>query len=228
MKVKFDREKLSGVLETLRQQLVIEVKAEDIGTHSMTPLKAMTAREALLWRIVELADGGIVCLDAGNYLSAIILIRASIECVAVQHQLNNTIRIAPTREASAVDADVLKLLMGTRFFSTGDIAEDNTIQMTNIQTCLNRLDKAFSGARADYEYLCEYAHPNWAGTAGLFTSGNPTKGIIRLGKYTKTSEHDLHAYATSILTSTLLMFSADYISIADDLAQFFEACDRRS
>ena len=226
MKPEFDKDKLSEVLQVLREQLVPELKAEDIGTNSMTPLKAMVARETLLWRIVELADGVILCLDAGNNLGAIILARAAIECAAVQHQLNSTIRTVKNMSAVDVDDAIMRLLVGTRVFSTGDPVEDAKIQMTNVQTCLKNLDKEFKGTGKHYEYLCEYAHPNWAGTAGLFSAGDATKGIKKLGRYADETQQALLDEATSSTIQALVMFASDYASIVDYWPDFFEACDR--
>jgi len=226
MNPELDKDRLSAVLEVLREQLVPELRAQDIGTNSMTPLKAMVARETLLWRIVELADGVVLCLDGGNSLSAVILARAVTECAAVQHQLNSTIRAAKSMSAVEVDNAIMRLLVGTRVFSTGDPVEDAKIQMTNVQTCLKNLDRKFKGAGKHYEYLCEYAHPNWAGTAGLFSTGDATKGIRKLGRYADETQRALLDEATSSTILAIAMFASDYASIVDWLPDFFEVCDR--
>ena len=226
MSPEFDRDKLTKVLEALREQIVPEVNAKNIGTKSMTPLKAIVARETLLWRIVELGDGVVLCLDAGNNLSAIILARASIECAAVQRQLNRTICAAKDMNATDVDAAIMKLLLGTRDFSTGDPVEDEKVRMTNIITCLGKLDKMFEGTIKHYEFLCEYAHPNWAGTAGLFSTGDATKGIKRIERYTGNTRQELRDEAISSTISALAMFATDYASIVDHWPNFFATCDR--
>jgi hypothetical protein len=212
-------------LRILRIQLESEVKAEEIGSSSETPLKAIVVREALLWRIVELADGVVQCLETGNNLSAVILARATLECSAVQHQLNQKIRGAKTLGVAALDDEIMKLLLGTRTFSTGDKVEDAKIQMTNIQTCLRKLDNEFSGVYKDYGFLCEFAHPNWAGVTGLFSEGDLGEGVIKLGRDVRGGQQTLLDLTTSITTSALVMFSSDYISIADHLQDFIDACE---
>lgn len=126
-----DMDKLTAALHVLREQLVYEVNAETIGTASMTPLKAMVAREALLWRLVELTEATINCVDAGNGLSAVILARASIECTAVQHQLNRAIISSKGMRPDDIDKKITRLLMGTRTFSTGNAVEDATVQIAS-------------------------------------------------------------------------------------------------
>lgn len=227
MKSDFDGGQLVEVLAVLRQAIETSVKASDIGTKSMTPLKAMVVRETLLWRIVELGDGVILCLDAGNALCAAILARASFECSAVHHQLNRKIQAAKDMTAVKLDDEIMRLLLGSRNFSTGDTEEDEKIRMTNIQTCLDKLDKKFKGSKDCYERLCEYAHPNWAGTAGLFSSGNPTEGVITLDRYTRNADNMLQEEAINCTTAALVMFVDDYSSILDHLQGFFKACDRQ-
>lgn len=226
VKSEFDREKLGKILDILRQNLEHEVNAKDIGATSMTPLKAIVVRETLLWRIVELADGVILCLDAGNSLGAIILARASMECAAVHHQLNRTIRIAKDKSSADVDAAIMRLLLGTRSFSTGNPVVDEKLQMPSILTCFKHLDKHFDGVSKHYEHLCEYAHPNYAGTAGIFSTGDANTGIRSLKRYPDATEQSLLDEALSSTVCAVSIFINDYGSIVCHLPDFFEACDR--
>ena len=221
-----DKDQLQQAIEILRKQLETEVKAKDIGASSMTPLKAIVVRETLLWRVVELADGGVLCLNAGNELGAVIFARAAIECAAVQHQLNRIIKAAKDGGPVEVDSAIMRLLMGTRTFSTGDPVKDAMLQMTNVQTCLKSLDKQYAGIAQQYEDLCEYAHPNWAGTAGLFSTGDATAGVKELGRYKNGMQLHLTEKAVDSITSSLLIFAGDYADVVDSLPEFFEACDR--
>lgn len=220
-----DTEKLRQAIEILREQLVTELKAEDIGAISMTPLKGMTVREALLWRVVELADGVMLSLNTGHSLGAVILARAAVECAAVHHQLNRTIKAAKKIGANEADNAIMRLLMGKRSFSTGDPVKDAQVQMTNVKTCLTHLDNQFSGVSQQYDYLCEYAHPNWAGTAGLFSEGDPRKGAMELGRYKNGMQEHLRDEAVASTISSLLMFAFDYADVVDSLPEFFEVCD---
>lgn len=216
---------LAEAIEVIRAARQDKVSAEAIGTKSMTPLKAMVAREALLWRLVELGDGLVGCLHSSTALGALIFARGIIECVAAQHQLNRTIQKAPGRCSADIDTDVMRLLMGTRFFSVGDPDEDKKIEAVNIITSLKHLDKNFTGIFSDYEYLCEFAHPNWAGTAGLFSIGDVTKGLINFGRYPEGNNDQLKSHAVSSAISAILIFTFEYKEIVNSLQDFFIACD---
>lgn len=217
--------KLEEAIEFLRAMREDSVSAEVIGTRSMTPLKAIVHREALLWRFVELGDGLRACIHSNNTLGALVFARGIIECAAVQHQLNRAIQSASGRSAEDIDKDIVRLLMGTRFFSIGDPAENIDAGAINILTCLRHLDGKFEGVLADYEYLCEFAHPNWAGTAGLFSFGNATNGLINLGRYPEGNEDELKSQAVSSAISAILIFTSEYTEVVKYFQPFFDACD---
>lgn len=225
MELEQEIKKLGKAIEVLRSMRVNKVSAEELGVSSKTPLKAIVQREALLWRFVELGDGLRACLDTNNTLGALVFARSLIECAAAQHQLNRTIQSAPGKNAKDIDNEVFRLLMGTRFFEMGDPSEQNKVKAVNILTCLKHLDKKFKGFLKDYEFLCEFAHPNWAGTVGLFSIGDATKGQINLGRYPEGNEEKLKSLAVSSAISAIMIFTDEYVEVADDFQAFFDACD---
>ena len=225
MELEQEVKKLEEAIEVLRSAREDKVSAEVIGAKSKTPLKVIVQREALLWRFVEIADGLRACLDVNNTLGALVFARGMIECTAAHHQLNRTIRSAPGRSAEDIDKDVMRLLMGTRFFSIGDSSENNEVEAVNILTCLKHLDSKFEGVRDDYEYLCEFAHPNWAGTAGLFSIGDNTKDQINLGLYPEGNKEILKSQAVSSAISATIIFAFEYYEVVNDFQAFFDACD---
>jgi len=225
MAQQFTIQELRDTLQILRGGLESQVSAEAIGTASMIPLKAMVLREALLWRIVEVADAVLLCIDAGNSLGAVMLARAAIECVAVQNQLNDKIQNASEAGAAKLDDDIIRLLMGTRSFSSGDPDMDQKLQMPNVMTCLNRLDKQFPGCAKLYEYLCDFSHPNYAGTAGCFSNGDPQQGLIELGRYKQGTQQQMMDSAIQSAVLALLMFQVGYTEAVSHWGEFFRICD---
>ena len=100
------------------------------------------------------------------------------------------------------------------------------MQMTNVLTCLKHLDKTYSGIADGYEKLCEFAHPNWAGTVGMFSDGKVTSGKVSFGRYLHGTDDELKAELLYTARIALAAFVNDYLSVLDNWSVFVEACDR--
>jgi hypothetical protein len=74
------------------------------------------------------------------------------------------------KDFSALDTAVTKLTFATRHRSLNDLLPD----APNILSSIDKLDRFLFDKKQDqsvrnvYEFLCEFAHPNWVGTVGLF------------------------------------------------------------
>jgi hypothetical protein len=79
-------------------------------------------------------------------------------------------RAVHTGDFSAIDNEV----MAVTFASRHSIFEGITIKAPNILGLIDRLDRYLykggpdKAVRDVYDFLCEFAHPNWVGTVGLF------------------------------------------------------------
>lgn len=80
-------EAIEKAVEVSREHLEKQWDAAGTGSLSNVPLLALNLRESLNWRMIELADGVVLCLKKKNFLSAAVLSRSVVECVALQHQL---------------------------------------------------------------------------------------------------------------------------------------------
>lgn len=155
---------IKEALSILQDFLSDRVDWDEIGTFSKTPYKAFVVREGLLWRAVELAKGAISEIKTENWLSAVILARSLMEVSAVQGELARIFKeVGNEIPISEVDDRVMQLLMGSRL-------PTRSVDSLNILTMIDRVDNNFSGFRTDYDYLSEYAHPNWQSTIGLFSA----------------------------------------------------------
>jgi hypothetical protein len=127
--------------------------------------------QGLIYRTVALCEGGKTCWNASNLLGAVILARSVLENAALAFRFYDGIRLGVrAADFSVIDGEVTKLTLATRHHSL----IDNLPEAPNILASIDKLDKHYSEERADksvrrvYDFLCEFAHPNYVGTVGLF------------------------------------------------------------
>ena len=191
-----------------------------ISTVSKLPYKVMVIRESLLYRASELASASCCQYEEGNLASAVTLTRALAETVAVLNFLNvETKKIISTKSIIEFDKTVMKILMGSRKY-------DDLPQAINVITIYEKLDKLkeFSGAYDSYKCLCEYAHPNWCGTFGLYAKTDYKR---RITYFSKNARGEDVAYVTglnSMIGSLCLLFYA-YNQFADFMSDLIQVCE---
>lgn len=142
------------------------IQAATLTRKSKLPFKALMIRELLLHRTVSLTTAAIDLFDDNQTVPAVILTRSIVETLAVlfdfQERLENFLK-AETKDCFALDKFLLCRLMGSRNCPDADMPK-----AVNILTLIDRVEVVAPGFRSVYDSLCEYAHPNWAGTFGSF------------------------------------------------------------
>jgi hypothetical protein len=132
-------------------------------------LKSLVA--ALLHRLVALADGAAVAMNARSTLVAMLAVRALIETVAVTSLVRTQLRSALERgDIAEIDRLIFAWLMATR--DAERLSDWPEAKATNIITVLEKLGKAsgmMKEVKAHYEWLSEICHPNSSG--GFFMFG---------------------------------------------------------
>ena len=116
----------------------------------------------MIWLISDLSENAIKLMENYSIVCAIILIRASIECVALIHYL--LIKVEKSIEEKTIndlDDNLMKLLLGERIPKA-------SIQSINILKLIDYLNKDAPGVRQYYDNLSEFAHPNWSGSFGSY------------------------------------------------------------
>ncbi len=223
-----DREKIERANEqfeiakanvaAFRSSLVANLSA---ATEPITPkvaFKIPVYREALSWRTIELAQGTIDALADKNILAAALLCRSVLECSAAYHYLDGKLaEVVNSDSVESLNSTIMKLLMGSRW-------QDWNHQSINVLTMIGGAEKDMPGIRQNYDSLSEMCHPNYSGTAMLFS--DPMSGFdIALGPYVRAKERSYCSIVAS-LSGALALFECFYNSCAGHLPRVVELCSR--
>ncbi len=142
---------------------------------SKLPFKVLSLREVLLHRISALATSAVDHFERNQDVPAVVLTRAVVETVAVTYALHERIsRFLEAKNTSDLDGFLMRALLGRR-------NQPEKPSATNVLTLVDRVDKTFPGFRSMYDDLCEYTHPNWAGTLGSFGKIDKEALELKLG-----------------------------------------------
>lgn len=125
-----------------------------------------------LYRSVALGDGVCDAWDRGNALAAVILARSIVETAAAVWAFKSSLEKAiSAKSLDAIDTIVNEYTFHSRWKKwDGDLM----VPTPNILTLIDKLDAEFLAdrkaklIRESYDFLSEFAHPNWPGAAGLF------------------------------------------------------------
>lgn len=122
------------------------------------PYRSLILRETLFWRTFDVLQQAQLLHEHRHTLGSRLLLRSSLETVAVLAHLNQTTRqlLDGVLTFEAFDHKTRLLLLGSR--------DQNTkYESINVLTVLKHLDKAYPGVLGVYNTLSESAHPNFEG-----------------------------------------------------------------
>lgn len=141
-------DKFEGIEQTTRQRLL---RIYDVW------------RQVNLRRTTDLAEGAVRFFDEGRLVPACTLTRSVFETIGIQYYLYKKL-VFHTVESNpeAIHKLLLSAVFGRR---DKEGWPEKSIQ---ILTAMDHLDKRFPGFRAEYDRLCEYAHPNLSGGYGTY------------------------------------------------------------
>jgi hypothetical protein len=208
-------------IELLESSLPRRVDAM-VSPDSKLPFKALLYRAALIWRMAELSRGAFENYERDRLALAILETRAAVETSAALWYLHA--KLDATLKAGHVgdiDDFLMKLSMGSR--TDTDIMP----QAISVLTFVDRVEKDAEGFRHQYDRLSEFAHPNWAGTALLYSKPNPPNLWTDFGANLRDVDGPKQVGAIS-LSVALMFFERSYNLIADLMPAFIELCKRPS
>jgi hypothetical protein len=153
--------------------------------------------------------GRVACdaIERGDIVAGALLTRATLEGAALMWDLYEVVRTRGATTQEALDARIFALLMGQR-------TETDQVQMRSVMTLLDRLDKRLPGTRDRYEYLSEYAHPNWSGVSGAYSRINASEFTTAFGRNPRV-QNGMSKHASAVLAVALSLFRLDYDAFAD-------------
>lgn len=212
-------EEIRGRIELLESNLPACIDAAEVSLTAKLPFKALWYREALVWRFAELCRSAFESYSNEKLISAILLTRAAVESTAAMWYLND--KIEQTIEAQSlgeIDNHLMRLLCGWKT----DPAMPEAI---NVLTFIKKVEKDVEGFLHQYEMLSEYAHPNWAGTALLYSDPDMVRRQTHFGSNLRQSENVMLCGVINLSTA-LMLFEIVYNRMADSVPAFIELCER--
>ena len=155
-------------IEELKKRLDTEIPKVESYPGGAERHLFVAYKAVLLRRIYELSESSYSSFLKGNIVSGAILARSACETVAVLYygykKINNSVKL---NSPGGVGLFLHRALWGTRLEG-----EEELPKAIQVLTAIDHLDKAYNGARKDYDFLCEIAHPNFAGTGMIYFSHN--------------------------------------------------------
>ena len=210
-------EEIRGRLKLLESSRPSRVDPMAVSQSAKLPFKALSYREALIWRMEELSRGAFECFENDKLASAILLTRAAVETSAALWYLcakfNDTVQSGAVGD---IDDYLMKLIMGSKI-------DPDLMKAINVLTFVDRVDKDIRGFRHQYDILSEFAHPNWAGTTGLYCKVDLGNFWTDLGSRDNNGPKRVGVISLSV---ALGMFESSYNSIADLMSAFIALCEK--
>jgi hypothetical protein len=162
-----------NILQTVEQQIEELEKHLETEIPKVEPYPGGAERHlfiaykaVLLRRIYEPSESSYSSFLKGHIVSGSILARSACETVAVLYygykKINNSVEL---NSPGGVGLFLHRALWGTKLKG-----EEELPKAIQVLTAIDHLNKAYKGTRKDYDFLCEIAHPNFAGTGLLYFS----------------------------------------------------------
>lgn len=171
VKIRYSKEKRSlqdarRVADRFASSLPDVIDSTTLTTHSKLPHKASVLRGALCHKISCLSYSAIAELDASRPLPAMVLVRALIETAAAVFSLS--LQISSTLKQKNDD----ELNQFLNHLLLGERNRSNFLNLVNVLTMVNQVDKVIPNFSRLYDSLCKYTHPNWTGMAQSFSESS--------------------------------------------------------
>jgi hypothetical protein len=209
---------IRGRIEALESSLPKRVDA--LISPSRLPFKALIYRAALIWRMAELSRGAFENFEKDRLALALLDTRAAVETAAALWYLYGKLKaVVAAGDPGDIDTHLMRLVMGTR--------DDPELPAPiNVLTFVDRVEKDAEGFRHQYDILSEFSHPNWAGTALLYSRHDQANLWTDFGANIRGVGEEKSIGAAN-LSVALMFFEHCYNRIADILPQFVELCNAR-
>jgi predicted transcriptional regulator len=154
-------------------------------------------KEAILYRIIELAEATIILLDSGNYLGAVTIARSLQETTAMMWYMHEECaKAVESKNLKNFATTMKKLMLGCKVDN-----EELLPDPVHVNVALRMVDKTLPSYFRCYEILCGYAHPNWSGTMGLFADAGGEELKVEFGRYIRGKDTIITQITESLLGS---------------------------
>jgi|SRR5262244_1252165 len=216
---------LSSLLKEINERLVsLESKlpksldAMAVSPITKLPWKAVLLRDVLSWRMAELGRAAFESFEGDRLASAIVLARAAMETSAALWYLSGKVVAAVEAQVVGdIDDYLMRLMLGSR-------TDVTPLQAVNVLSMVDHVAKEVEGFRHQYDVLCEYTHPNWAGTSLLYLKHNEETRVTEFAANIRNAENTKNIGLLS-LSVTLAMFERSRDRLTDVIPAFTRLCE---
>lgn len=178
-------------------------------------------RQVNLRRTTDLAEGAVLFFEEGRLVPACTLTRSIFETIGIQYYLYIKL-VLYTGESNP---EAIHNLLLSAVFGRRDKEEWPEISI-QVLTALDHLEKRFPGFRAEYDRLCEYAHPNLGGGYGTYVRSEGDKLESHFGSNPKNlpmepwGQGALRAVLSvaDAVDRSLCAFHPQFVSMAEEYA----------
>ncbi|MEX0660847.1 MAG: hypothetical protein WEA58_12335 [Balneolaceae bacterium] len=157
-------EEVEEAINEIESLLPNDFDGKTLSKKSKLPYKLASIYYSYSYRFHAIANSALQLFKFENYLSSAILIRSLMETASVLFLVEERIeRNLNSFNCEETDKFLMKILVGGKLKSYEYFAYN----------CLKAIDKVdgkkYDQFREMYDQLSEFAHPNWAGSAGYFS-----------------------------------------------------------
>ena len=200
-------------IAALGANLPTEVDALGTSTKYKTAMKVHMLRESLIWREEELARSALMLLNNDDFVAAALVTRGVMETTAAIVYLHGLVdRALKNGMDDALDAKLNGFLTGSKVWHELPGA-------INVLTMIDKVEKVIPGYRGHYDFLSEYAHPNWSGTHGAYGIIDHETAIVSFAKGGRSAELKRQTVST-MLADSVGLFSRYYNFLGDLIVPF--------
>jgi hypothetical protein len=186
---------------------------------SKVPFKADAYRETLIWRATQLGLCALENFCRERVAAAVLLTRATVETTAALWYVRKKVSaVIESNDLGDIDAYLMWLQYGNK-------QSEEFPSAINVLTFVDTVDKDIEGFRKQYDTLSEIAHPNYAGTTGLFSTLDHEKILIGFGH---NAQHTFNGKLSGManLSTALLVFEHCYNEMGKLMPAFVDLCER--
>lgn len=217
------REDLLAELQETHQRFVQSLMVEKLHVFSIsrtakTPFKAFLIREALYYRMTDLSGAAIDLYKQNKIVPAIIIIRAAYETAALCFYVYKNLKQAiETNDVVKMDEFLMRVGHG------GKLDEARYKSFNALTVIEKHLDKQFPGLASMYYWLCEFAHPNWPGCEGAYSTLNTEEHYVEFSLNKKSIPPEV--VGLNELSAALVVFEHYYNKMGDILPEVIKLCE---
>src|SRR5215216_429703 len=193
--------------------------SENILATAKAPYIALCFRESQAWRIEEFSRAACDMFERSDVVVGISNARHAAECSAAVWYLMKLMNDSIEQGVAADLYDKLvRLQVG--FKNNAEMPE-----AINVLTMLRKVDKKIPGFYRAYESLSEFAHPNWSGSAGVYSKRDETTLITHFARDIRETSYALDL-GLDCLIGSLEIFEMCYNRVGDLLRAFTDSCEK--